>query len=119
RSFCRTSDLMRSTGVTRQRIAQILRQWEANGTVRRVIEPGTTLRFLWALPGVPYDPGYRPAVAPSRLRLASLAMILSCLRPAAFHRPARLARHLGLSVYAVLPVVRQLEHAGLVRTTRV
>jgi DNA-binding MarR family transcriptional regulator len=103
--------LMRQTGVTRQRVDQILWELMRDGTVKRMREPGTRRQFLWFRSDV--DP-FPTLFNRQRPLMRNAVMVLNCLSADASHSMLQIARHLGMPYYLVASQIVQLTRMDLV-----
>ena len=104
------SDLIDPTGVTRQRVDQILKGLLKTGKIARVPEPGQTGRWLW----VKAEVNTRAALKGRAPRIAgSSARVLSALTPDGFHWIGDLAATLGLAASRLPRLADELCRRGL------
>lgn len=103
--------LVRQTGVSRQRVNQILHQFNREGKVHRVLQTGASRRYLWIradLARSPSVPRY------SKPMLRSQTTVLNCLSADALYTPAQIARHLGRDYAGVATALEDLTAMRLV-----
>ena len=107
---------MRQTGVSRQRVYQILHQLIQEGKATRARAPGPGCRYLWFRSDADAAQGLRLY----RHKLArGAAGILSCLQPDTVHSMPQIAAHLGMPYHRAVAQTSQLIRLGLVTTIRI
>ena len=90
--------LMRQTGVTRQRVDQILWELMRDGTVKRMREPGTRRQYLWFRSDIDPMPRLHSRQRPL---MRNAVMVLNSLSAEAAHSMLQIAQHLGMPYYLV------------------
>ncbi len=106
--------LMRQTGVSRQRVDQILHELMRNGKARRARPPGSGCMYLWFRADVDAAQSlhlYRKPLAQRAVR------VLSCLRPDSVHSMPQIAVRLGMPNDCVSDQISRLTRLGLVAVT--
>jgi hypothetical protein len=106
--------LVRQSGVTRQRVNQILHDLLRSGKARRARAPGSSWMYHWVRTDVDAAQNLHLCRKPLPQRAVK---VLSCLRPDSVHSMPQIAAHLGVSRYCVCYQTRQLTRQGLVAVT--
>jgi DNA-binding MarR family transcriptional regulator len=108
--------LMLKTGVSRQRVDQILHGLMREGKISRVREPGSGRRYLWFrsdMDATSIVSSYRKPMQQGFVR------VLSCLIADSLHSMPQITAHLELPYYEVVARVTQLTKMGLATAIRV
>lgn len=106
--------LVRQSGVTRQRVNQILHDLLRRGKARRARAPGSGCLYHW----VRTDVDAAQSLHLCRTPLPQYAVrVLSCLRPDSVHSTPQIAAHLGMSRDSVCGQTSRLIKLGLVAVT--